>query len=118
MISILRIWRIWIACASISAIVLSGCQGASEARKRMARSIDKPVVQYQLEGSAQDDGLPSGNLSIQWSQVSGPEPVEFENKADPRSRVTFLAAGDYVLRLTVSDGAISRSDEVRFTINP
>jgi len=73
-----------------------------------------------LEGSVSDDGLPGspGSLTIAWSLVSGPAtpswPLGDDNQA--HAHVVFPAAGTYVLRLTVSDGALSSSDDVTVTI--
>ncbi len=66
-----------------------------------------------LRGSFQDDGLPEDTLPvITWEQVSGPAPVSFGSPESLDSQVSFTAAGDYRLRLTVSDGALSSSDTV------
>lgn len=79
--------------------------------------IQLPTNTVQLFGSAQDDGLPSGTLNPQWITVSGPAAVSFANAAAFQTMATFSAAGTYVLRLDVSDGALSGSDlmEVRVT---
>ena len=70
-----------------------------------------------LTGSATDDGLPAPPaLSSQWSQVSGPAMTKF---GTPKAAVTtarFTSIGVYVLRLTVSDGALSSADEVTVTV--
>jgi RHS repeat-associated protein len=66
---------------------------------------------FTLQGSATDDGLPSGTLSIQWSQVSGPSTAVFANASQPVTSVTLDAPGTYVLRLTASDGQLSASSD-------
>ena len=77
-----------------------------------------------LTGSAQDDGLPSpANLTTAWSKISGREDsaggtVVFANPNAPVTTATFGADGIYVLRLTVSDGAVTVSDDVTITVNP
>lgn len=69
-----------------------------------------------LLGTALDDGLPfGGTLTTSWSKVSGPGQVVFANPSQPVTTATFSAQGTYVLRLTASDSALSRSDDV--TIN-
>src|SRR3989454_4005848 len=73
-----------------------------------------------LTGAASDDGQPNppGALTTTWSQVSGPGMVSFSNASALNSTATFSASGAYVLRLTVSDGALAGSDDVATTVNP
>jgi hypothetical protein len=77
-----------------------------------------------LSGSARDDGLPNpANLTTTWSKISGREDsdggtVTFANPNSPVTTATFGADGIYVLRLTVSDGAVTVSDDVTITVNP
>ena len=73
-----------------------------------------------LAGSATDDGLPNppGALTRNWSKVSGPGSVTFSAPTALSTTASFSAAGAYVLRLTVSDGALARSDDVSVTVNP
>jgi YD repeat-containing protein len=69
-----------------------------------------------LNGSASDDGLPApASLRPTWSVVSGPGNVTFADAGAFTTTATFDAAGIYVLRLSVDDTAILRSDvmEVR-----
>ena len=76
-------------------------------------------IQVQLNGSASDDGLPSGSsLSVTWSQVSGPAAVSFSSSSSPSTQVAFSQAGSYTLRLTASDGTLTSTDDVIVTINP
>jgi hypothetical protein len=67
-----------------------------------------------VAGTATDDGRPNppGKLTISWSQVSGPLQASFSNPAQASTTVTLLAFGDYVFRLTGSDGALVASDDV------
>jgi hypothetical protein len=77
-----------------------------------------------LAGSARDDGLPNpANLTTTWTKISGREDsaggtVVFANPNAPVTTATFGADGIYVLRLTVSDGAVTVSDDVTITVNP
>jgi RHS repeat-associated protein len=71
-----------------------------------------------LEGTASDDGLPSGNsLSANWSRVTGPGPVLFSNSQAASAGAEFVTAGSYLLRLTASDGELSATDDLTVTIN-
>src|SRR5204863_302787 len=65
-----------------------------------------------------DATVPPGVLTTTWSPVSGPGTVSFSNASALNSTATFSASGAYVLRLTVSDGALAASDDVAVTINP
>jgi hypothetical protein len=70
-----------------------------------------------LNGSATDDGQPTPSLlSVLWSVVSGPGTVAFANSALAATTATFSAAGNYVLQLAASDGLLSRTDTVAFTV--
>ena len=73
-----------------------------------------------LTGVAIDDGQPNppGVLTTTWSPVSGPGTVSFSNVSALNSTATFSESGAYVLRLTVSDGALAVSDDVAVTVNP
>ncbi len=68
-----------------------------------------------LAGEVSDDGIPTSTLTSYWSVVSGEGEVTFENDSDPQTTVSFSVAGNYVLRLTASDGELQSYDEV--TIN-
>ena len=81
--------------------------------------IDQVVLlpgKASLLGSATDDGLPNGTLVIQWSQVSGPARVAFSDVASAKTTATFTAPGEYVLRLTADDTAMSASDQLKITV--
>jgi RHS repeat-associated protein len=72
-----------------------------------------------LNGSVSDDGFPNGStLTSTWSKVSGPGTVIFANPSLTVTTATFSVAGDYVLRLSVSDSALSGADEVLVSVSP
>jgi hypothetical protein len=71
-----------------------------------------------MAGTATDDGLPTGSsLTRTWSKVSGPGTVTFSNASSLTASATFSVAGSYTLRLTVSDGTLSTSDDVIITVS-
>ena len=72
----------------------------------------------QLSGSYTDDGLPSppGISTFAWTKVSGPGTVTFDAPNRLSSLANFSGPGDYVLRLTVNDGALSGVDDVGVTL--
>ena len=86
--------------------------------------IGLPNNTVTVRGSASDDGLPAppGMLTYAWTKVSGREesdnPVVFSNRDALTTAVTFPASDVYILRLTVSDGAVTVSDDVAVTVNP
>ncbi len=82
------------------------------------QAITLPTNTVTLTGTASDDGLPSGTLTVAWTVVSGPGAVTFGTPTATTTTATFASAGVYVLRLTASDGALSASDDVTVTVNP
>jgi RHS repeat-associated protein len=72
-----------------------------------------------LRGSYNDDDLPEGaSVAVAWSKVSGPGIVTFGAAQSAETTVAFSEAGTYVLRLTASDSALSRADDLTVTVNP
>lgn len=70
-----------------------------------------------LVGSATDDGLPMpAKLVYNWSIVSGPGTVSFDTATALSTKASFSVAGTYVLRLKVSDGELSSTDDVMVTV--
>ncbi len=79
-------------------------------------AIEYPLDRAQLEGSVEDDGLPGTGLTVEWSVQGGPGDVTFMPSAsvvDPL--VVLTLPGEYVLRLTASDGELSAFDELTIT---
>jgi len=70
-----------------------------------------------LSGTATDDGLPSGTLTLAWGKVSGPGTVTFTNAATANTRASFSTNGSYVLKLTANDSALIRTGTVTITVN-
>jgi hypothetical protein len=71
-----------------------------------------------LDATVNDDGLPSGNVTQLWSQVSGPGVASFGDASAVDTTVTFSVDGTYVLRLSASDGALTASDDVSVVVSP
>jgi len=69
-----------------------------------------------LSGTAQDDGLPDGTLTVTWSLAEGPGTAVFEDDRALQTTVTFSTKGFYTLRLTASDGLLEAYDEVIITV--
>ncbi|HLA40916.1 MAG TPA: Ig-like domain-containing protein, partial [Candidatus Glassbacteria bacterium] len=68
-----------------------------------------------LSGSASD---PDGqSLVYAWSRVSGPGTVTFVAPGSAVTAVSFPASGDYTIRLSVSDGSITSTDDLVITVN-
>ena len=74
-------------------------------------------VQVALSGGATDDGLPAGTLAYSWERVSGPAAVDFTSASSAATNATFTATGSYVLRLTVSDGTLSDTDDLNVVVH-
>jgi hypothetical protein len=73
-----------------------------------------------LDGMLTDDGLPNppGILTSNWSKVSGPGSVIFDDSSAVDTTASFDTDGTYVLRLTADDGEFSEFDELTVTVNP
>jgi hypothetical protein len=69
-----------------------------------------------LAGKVADEALPGARLTTTWSMASGPTPALFSNANALRTSVTFSKAGDYVLKLTASDGALSRASTLLVSV--
>jgi len=69
-----------------------------------------------LGGSVTDDGLPSNTVTSRWNKVSGPGTVSFSTASAASTSATFSAAGRYTLRLSASDGSLSRADTAVVTV--
>jgi RHS repeat-associated protein len=83
------------------------------------RTITLPIDTVALDGTATDDGLPSGSsLAVTWTKVSGPGAVAFGDAQSADTPATFSLDGEYVLQLTASDGALSSSDTIAITVIP
>jgi RHS repeat-associated protein len=72
-----------------------------------------------LHGVVSDDGNPIGkSLTVAWSVVSGPGAVTFSNRTSVDTNVSFNTVGVYTVRLTASDGALTKSDDLVVTALP
>ena len=73
-----------------------------------------------LDGTVTDDGLPNppGATTPTWTKVSGPGTVTFGNPNAVDTTASSRAAGTYVLRLSVTDSALTANDEVTVVVNP
>lgn len=80
--------------------------------------ITLPVNSASLDADVSDDGLPSGSLTYEWMQLSGPADVSFSSPGAEDTDVTFPEAGTYTLNLSVSDGALSDDDSITVTVLP
>ncbi len=69
-----------------------------------------------LAGSATDDGKPNGQLSYAWSQVSGPGLVSIVSPNSPTTQIRVPGQGNYLMRLSVSDGGATSSDDVIISV--
>jgi hypothetical protein len=69
-----------------------------------------------LGGVVRDDGFPYNSLSVEWTLVSGPGPIFFRDRNVANAKVEFMRRGTYILRLTASDGAYTRYDDVTIVV--
>jgi hypothetical protein len=76
-----------------------------------------PVV-FQLDGQAQDDGLPRspGTLNVQWEQVSGPGVLYFENDDAFQTKVLAPGIGTWVIELSAFDGVLTSTSRLELSV--
>ncbi len=73
---------------------------------------DSEEIEYELQASVKDDGLPNSDLKIKWSKSKGPGNVDFEDETSPTTLVTFSRSGSYILTLKAEDGEFSHEDTI------
>jgi hypothetical protein len=73
---------------------------------------DLPQGGTDLNGSAVDPDDGPEPLTVTWQQISGPAPLTIDGIHDLRPHVQPTRIGEYVLRLTASDGIDTVSDDV------
>ncbi len=81
------------------------------------QTISPEVGQAELDGTVTDDDKPDDIVATEWSKVSGPEGVEFDDPGAVDTTVTFTQAGVYVLQLEADDGDLTASATVTITVN-
>ena len=69
-------------------------------------------VQVSVAASATDDGQPGGPLRFSWTQVSGPAGVVLGSRDAAATTVALPGTGLFGLRVSVSDGESSSSDDL------
>ncbi len=69
-----------------------------------------------LGGTVED--FESDPITSNWTMVSGPGTVTFENTSSPTSDAIFSAPGNYVLQLSATDGVSSGSSQVNVVVEP
>jgi len=78
------------------------------------QTITFPTNTASLTGTATDDGFPVGSsLAISWTKVVGPGIVTFSSPNQPNTQASFSLPGNYVLRLSASDGQYTNSASMR-----
>ncbi|MHB1307819.1 MAG: lamin tail domain-containing protein [Limisphaerales bacterium] len=90
------------------------------ARAGLDQSLDSVTfpIAVTLAGSGIDDGLPAspGRLTYRWTQLSGPGVAVFNDDTQSGATVHLPGAGEFVLRLTVSDGDLQTVDDLAIAI--
>jgi len=71
-----------------------------------------------LNGTVIDDGLPDppGVVTVTWSRAGGPGGVTFGDASAVDTTANFAIPGEYVLRLTATDGELAASDDVLVSV--
>jgi FtsP/CotA-like multicopper oxidase with cupredoxin domain len=88
----------------------------------VAASPDKTITPItlpasgSLSGTVTDDGLPSDTVTTTWTEQSGPGTISFGDSSAVTTTAIFSVPGNYLLRLTASDGELSSFDEITITV--
>ena len=75
-----------------------------------------PAGTAQLSAMAQDDGLPSGTLTVSWQVQDGPGPVVFGDTHQPATTATFTVPGIYTLACIADDGQLQATNSMHVTV--
>ncbi len=72
-----------------------------------------------LNATVTDDGQPNppGQVTINWSKMSGSGTVTFSNPTSSTTTATFSSAGTYVVRISASDSILTTTKDVTVTVN-
>jgi hypothetical protein len=79
-------------------------------------TLDPPTLEVTLNGTATDDGNPSGSTLVTTWSVGGGAGATIATPNALTTVVTFAGPGTYTLRLTATDGNLSASDDVVVTV--
>lgn len=87
-----------------------------DAGQDFTAKLPDPIM---LKGTAEDDGLPQGKVTSEWSLVDGPQGanVTIERKTSLRTKVNVSEPGTYRFKLTASDSQLSAEDIVSVVVD-
>ena len=94
--------------------VVINVQPAANRAPTVSAGADKTITlpaAASLTATASDDGLPGSPLTYQWSVLQGTG-VTIQSPRTATTQVSFAGAGTFALRVLVSDGQLSASDDV------
>jgi hypothetical protein len=75
--------------------------------------------EFNLFGSAHDEGLPRGKtFTAGWKVLSGPGNVTFSDPNAARTKLSFVTPGRYELELTASDSELTSKTRVNIVVAP
>lgn len=82
------------------------------------QTITLPTSSLTITGNVTDDaGI--ANVSIVWSQITGPNTANLSSTTSPSITISNLIEGNYIFRLTATDSqGLSSYAEITITVNP
>jgi len=116
MLDDVRIYSRELDAGEVAALVNSAFNTPPTVSAGADQPIPWPQTVASLDGTVTGDGLPSGALTTTWTVVDGVGQVSFADSSAVDTQVTFSEGGQYVLRLTASDGDQSAMDEVSISV--
>jgi RHS repeat-associated protein len=91
----------------------STTNGAPLVNAGLDQTVELPSTNIVLTGTVSDDGLPACAVVVSnWTVVSGPGDVAFDNSHTAVTSAALNTAGTYLLRLTADDSQFTNSDDV------
>jgi len=100
--------------------VVINVQSASNRAPTVSAGPDQSIAlssSARVTATTTDDGLPNGKLTYQWSVIQGSR-ATFTSPQAPGTQISFPVAGAYTLRVTVTDGQLTSSDDVVINVQP
>lgn len=79
-------------------------------------TVQLPSGPVGLVATVSDDGLPTGNLTGTWAQLSGPVAVSLTATQGLSVNAAFVEPGNYTFRLDASDGVLSTIDTLSIEV--
>lgn len=93
-----------------------GVSAGQDTTLMLPRGSDHVTVE--LHGTLSDDRKASGELKSSWTQVGGEGDAKFDDASAAKTKVVLHGVGNYVLKLSASDGTHQTRSTVQIRVEP